>query len=67
MEDGKARSTRKSMAALKASALKELESLRDMDNEVAHAKADKVLCDLLCALGFVVVVAAFEKIEKWYA
>ena len=37
------------------------------DPEVTHQLGDKVLCDLLKALGFEDVVAAWDELEKWYA
>ena len=37
------------------------------DREAAHKEADKVLCDLLLALGYPEVVQEFNKIKKWYA
>ncbi|NNG05213.1 MAG: hypothetical protein HKM95_14110 [Inquilinus sp.] len=44
--------------------LEELQLLGDL--EQAHIDADKVLCDLLTALGFGSVVAEFEAIDKYY-
>lgn len=44
--------------------LEELQLLGDL--EQAHVDADKVLCDLLGALGFKDVVAEFEAIDKYY-
>jgi len=44
--------------------LEELQLLGDL--EQAHIDADKVLCDLLAALGFKDVVAEFEAIDKYY-
>jgi hypothetical protein len=37
------------------------------DEEVAHGRADDVLCELLRVLGFGEVVEIFENIDKWYA
>jgi hypothetical protein len=37
------------------------------DYERAHSEADKVLCDLLTALGYADVVAEWEQVGKWYA
>lgn len=37
------------------------------DTEVAHAEADKVLCQLLTSLGYKDVVLEYLAIEKWYA
>lgn len=44
-----------------------LEELQLLGNlEQAHVDADKVLCELLSALGFKDVVAEFEAIDKYY-
>jgi len=44
-----------------------LEELQLLGNlEQAHIDADKVLCELLNALGFKDVVAEFEAIDKYY-
>lgn len=50
-------------------ALQQLYSLAEdqSDVEITHTLADKVLCDLLKALGYEDVVAAWEELEKWYA
>jgi len=37
------------------------------DWEGAHANADRVLCELLKALGYADVVDEWEKVGKWYA
>lgn len=37
------------------------------DTEASHSDADKVLCDLLVALGYASVVDEWEKVNKWYA
>jgi len=37
------------------------------DPEVAHSKADDLLCAALKDLGFKGLVAVFKKMEKWYA
>lgn len=36
------------------------------DAETAHSEADRVLCDFLMELGYADVVAAYEKIQKYY-
>lgn len=50
---------------------KAMETLRQAqengDYEGAHSIADEALCDLLTALGYVEVVAAWHKVGKWYA
>jgi hypothetical protein len=45
--------------------LKEWQACGDL--EIAHGRADKVLCELLKALGCQDVVDEWEKVEKWYA
>jgi hypothetical protein len=51
-----------------AEAIKALEDLQQLgDAEIAHIKADGVLCDLLDDLGYSEVVAAWAKIDKYYA
>lgn len=35
--------------------------------EEDHIEADKILCDLLVALGYQEVVNEFENVPKWYA
>lgn len=45
--------------------LKEL--AKNGDYEVAHSDADRVLCDLLTALGHGEVVKAWGEVGKWYA
>lgn len=39
---------------------------RSDDVESAHYRADEILCDLLTALGYDEVVAAYNKVDKWY-
>ncbi len=39
----------------------------DTDVEIAHSKADDVLCDLLVALGAKDVVDEYKKVVKWFA
>jgi hypothetical protein len=43
------------------------ECQKNGDTEAAHSEADDVLCQLLNALGYAIVVAEYEKIDKWYA
>ena len=43
------------------------EEQRSGDTELAHGRADNVLCELLTSLGHADVVAEFEEINKWYA
>lgn len=37
------------------------------DCEVAHCRADELLCEFLVAIGYVDVVQEYNKINKWYA
>lgn len=49
-------------------AIEKLTKLRALgDTEAAHGEADKVLCELLKAMGFGDVVDAWDAIDKWYA
>ena len=48
-------------------ALAELAKCHTGDTEGDHAEADRILCDLLKALGHADVVAAYDKVDKWYA
>ncbi len=47
------------------------DDLRDLqkesDVEVAHLKADQILCELLEGLGFQEIVDLYVEIGKWYA
>lgn len=45
--------------------LKKLQN--EPDAEWAHEEADRVLCDLLKALGHEDVVAEFLKVTRWYS
>lgn len=50
-------------------AIKDLYQLQiyGYDTEADHSTADRILCELLKALGYEDVVAAWDKIPKWYA
>ena len=37
------------------------------DTEMAHSRADDVLCDLLISLGYKDVVAEYLEVDKWFA
>lgn len=37
-----------------------------VDIEESHIEADDLLCDLLCAHGYVETVDAFKSMRKWY-
>lgn len=48
--------------------LREIHARRDgHDQEADHIMDDKILCDLLTALGYGDVVEAWGEIDKWYA
>lgn len=53
----------------KEEAIKKLNRAAEItdDTEVAHGEADRILCKLLISLGYKDVVAAWEKVDKWYA
>lgn len=49
-------------------AIKELRRLRGLkDREVAHIRADIVLCELLQTLGYEDVVEEFYSLVRWYS
>jgi len=48
------------LAALKVEA-------KNFDTEVAHSKADDILCKLLRFLGHDDVVDEWDNVRKWYA
>lgn len=37
------------------------------DTEIAHSRADDILCDILTELGYNDIVEEYHKIGKWYA
>lgn len=39
----------------------------EYDIEEGHGRADDILCELLTTLGYADVVAAWQKVDKWYA
>ena len=45
--------------------LKELQT--SLDTEVAHSKADDVLCAALMTLGYKDIVEEYIKVPKWYS
>ena len=51
----------------KLTLMKLLDCQRNRDTVVAHADADDALCELLRELGYQEVVAAWERVAKWYA
>ena len=44
-----------------------LEELSKKDREVAHSKADDILCEALKSLGYEEGIEIFERMRKWYA
>lgn len=48
-------------------ALAALKECLSGDNEADHSNADQVLCELLVSLGYGDVVAAWDRVGKWYA
>lgn len=47
--------------------LKRITEECDGDQEVAHIKADDLLCKVLTELGYPRLVEEYENICKWYA
>lgn len=45
--------------------LKELQE--SGDPEIAHSRADDILCELLESLGYSDVVDEWDQVKKWYA
>lgn len=43
------------------------EQQKNWDTEVAHGKADIIICSLLRQLGYGDVVDEWDKVDKWYA
>lgn len=52
---------------LDADYAKKMAFVDSADTEAAHMDADHVLVRLLLSVGFTETVAAYRKIEKWYA
>lgn len=50
-----------------AAAMREIARTTRGDIEIAHALADKLLCDLLRALGYEQGIEVYEELPKWYA
>jgi len=48
-------------------AIKQLKECDNSDPELAHYKADEILCELLKSCGYTKVVDEWDKISKWYA
>ena len=52
----------------KDEAIKKLkEEQHNDDIEMAHIKADAIICELLKSLGMKDVVEEFDKVDRWYA
>lgn len=43
------------------------EQIKNTDTEEAHHNADKLLCNLLCEIGYKTVVDKYRIVDKWYA
>ena len=54
-----------SKAAEALGQMKEL--VKNDDYEIAHSRADDVLCDLLRTMGFNELVDVYDQVGKWYA
>ena len=48
-------------------AMEEIAVNADDDEEMAHMRADELLCDVLKQLGYSEGVKIFEDMNKWYA
>ena len=52
--------------------MERLSNLRDpksgtvLDAEIAHKKADQLLCEAIIEMGFEELVFAFDRVPKWY-
>lgn len=46
--------------------MESIELLYDADKEVAHIKADELMCKLLITLGYTKGVVVFDEMEKEY-
>lgn len=59
------------MASTREIAERVLARLRELkdegDWEAGHIEADGLLCEMLTALGYEDIVAAFNDLGKWYA
>ena len=49
------------------SRLKELVNKEYPDEEEDHSEADRILCDMLNALGYNDLTDAWDNVEKWYS
>jgi len=58
--------TDEEISKLRAEAIEKLAMLQGNCTEFAHREADRILSDLLVDLGFLDVIEAYDKIDKWY-
>lgn len=59
---------REKLQKIRDKAIKELkEQQGNRDYEIAHSVADRVLCEVLEAIGLGVIVKEYDEIGKWYA
>jgi hypothetical protein len=48
--------------------IRELEALQgNADYEATHSRADDILCKVIKILGYEDIVAAWDRVGKWYA
>jgi hypothetical protein len=59
--------TKNQIIAIAKFRLNELNRKGYADTELDHKEADKILCEVLIALGQQEIVDLFNKINKWYA
>ena len=63
-----ARIAGKEAGVTKDEAIKKLkEEQHNEDKEMAHIKADTIICELLTSLGMKDVVKECDKVDRWYA
>ena len=49
-------------------AIEEMKKLVNNDDyEIAHSRADDILCDVLTKLGYEDLVDVYNQVGKWYA
>lgn len=41
--------------------------LNNEDTEIAHGKADDLLCEMLNKMGYLKITKLFNRLDKWYA
>ena len=47
--------------------MREISILAEEDEEQAHKKADRLMCEVLNSLGYEVGTRIFDSMPKWYA